>query len=496
MSSVAAAPAGTIDGRRGSGKLKLKRVLAPLLNPADGEPSSDPSSRAPTKPTKRTSHRPLYNATVLRGNESALMHDCLAARPWWRETPEGEAFNLWWGGNGQGFDFASGFSDAATASSQPGTRVQRARQLVNKFAHNCQICVKARLAHNLRRYAREAKLDLGSLVPLTFVVTSGEPDDAEYCRFKGAAAALASERGESVWIVKPRNMNRGIGIEVCESSKAVDALLKKKKRGSQHVVQKYVERPLLVRGRKFDIRLYVLVTSDLKVFMYRDSYVRTCSTAYDAANCADKSMHLTNDYVQKFLDSYGTHEDANKLSFDELQAIFREEPLADGKVLSVADDLWPQMRRCVQATIACALPHFPIMAPGGSGGGGSFELYGLDFLVDADGKVFLLEVNTSPALFRHGKVLTEMLPRMIEEVFQKAVDPHFPAPEGAAPPPPLDRYEQVDVDRSGCGGPPPPTYGGAVYEKKEPKTTKTSLKVAIERAAGGGARAARMLREE
>jgi hypothetical protein len=87
---------------------------------------------------------------------------------------------------------------------------------------------------------------------------------------------------------------------------------------------------------------------------------------------------------------------------------------------------------------------------------------------------------------------------MIEEVFQKAVDPHFPAPEGAALPPPLDRYELVDVDRSGCGGPPPPSHGGAVYEKKEPKTTKTktSLKVAIERAAGGGARAARMLREE
>ena len=46
---------------------KLKRVLAPLLSPADG--SSDPSSRAPTK--RASSHRPLYNATVLRGNESA-----------------------------------------------------------------------------------------------------------------------------------------------------------------------------------------------------------------------------------------------------------------------------------------------------------------------------------------------------------------------------------------------------------------------------------------
>jgi len=39
-----------------------------------------------------------------------------------------------------------------------------------------------------------------------------------------------------------------------------------------------------------------------------------------------------------------------------------------------------------------------------------------------------IEVNTSPALFRHGRCLTEMLPRMMEECVQKCVDVVFPPP--------------------------------------------------------------------
>ena len=34
-------------------------------------------------------------------------------------------------------------------------------------------------------------------------------------------------------------------------------------------------------------------------------------------------------------------------------------------------------------------------------------------------QVYLIEVNTSPALYRHGQVLTDLLPVLIEEVVQK-----------------------------------------------------------------------------
>lgn len=304
--------------------------------------ASDPSKTPSKASVSSSSAGPPYNATILKGNESSLMHECLAKRSWWRPTPEGEKYSFWWGGNGQHFDWEAGYS---------ADPKQARQQLVCRFRRACEVCTKPRLAVNLRRYAREAKIDLGSLIPLTFVVNAGDESN-ELSRFKTTAASLAGDQGESIWIVKPRNQNRGIGIEVCQSAKAVEAHLKKRKKGSEHIVQKYIERPLLLRGRKFDIRQFVLVTPDLQVFMYRDSYVRTCSTAYDAANVADKSMHLTNDFVQKFLPSYGQHEDANKLSFAELQAMTTRRTAdhpadlmstADSlrsAVMSTADSLW------------------------------------------------------------------------------------------------------------------------------------------------------------
>lgn len=41
-------------------------------------------------------------------------------------------------------------------------------------------------------------------------------------------------------------------------------------------------------------------------------------------------------------------------------------------------------------------------------------------------QVYLIEVNTCPALGCHGAVLQDLLPRVIEEVVQKAIDPLFP----------------------------------------------------------------------
>ena len=54
------------------------------------------------------------------------------------------------------------------------------------------------------------------------------------------------------------------------------------------MVQKYIERPLLLGGRKFDIRAYALATPDGRVHMHRACYVRTSSAAFGLADLADK----------------------------------------------------------------------------------------------------------------------------------------------------------------------------------------------------------------
>ena len=42
-----------------------------------------------------------------------------------------------------------------------------------------------------------------------------------------------------------------------------------------------------------------------------------------------------------------------------------------------------------------------------------FEIFGYDFMIDADLKVWLIEVNTNPCLEESSPILEEILPRMI-----------------------------------------------------------------------------------
>jgi len=65
-----------------------------------------------------------------------------------------------------------------------------------------------------------------------------------------------------------------------------------------YVVSKYIDNPLLIGGKKFDLRLYVLVTSykPLKVWNYNKGFGRFCNEQYssDIAEMDNMFVHLTN----------------------------------------------------------------------------------------------------------------------------------------------------------------------------------------------------------
>ena len=51
-----------------------------------------------------------------------------------------------------------------------------------------------------------------------------------------------------------------------------------------YIVQSYINNPLLYNNRKFDIRVFMMLTSingQLKAYWYRDGYVRTASEYFD-----------------------------------------------------------------------------------------------------------------------------------------------------------------------------------------------------------------------
>ena len=75
-----------------------------------------------------------------------------------------------------------------------------------------------------------------------------------------------------------------------------------------YVISRYIADPLLVGGKKFDLRLYALVTSyrPLRVYLHRDGFARFCSVKYssDINEMDNHYVHLTNVAVQKHGDDY------------------------------------------------------------------------------------------------------------------------------------------------------------------------------------------------
>lgn len=90
----------------------------------------------------------------------------------------------------------------------------------------------------------------------------------------------------NIWLIKPSNMNQGKGIELFNSLKEIELSFATKPHNTQWVVQKYIEKPLLINNRKFDIRVWVLYMPR-KIFVYYKPYFRTCSSLYDINNIAN-----------------------------------------------------------------------------------------------------------------------------------------------------------------------------------------------------------------
>jgi len=107
-----------------------------------------------------------------------------------------------------------------------------------------------------------------------------------------------------LWICKPYGRNQGKGIfllnnlnQLPSSSSASSS--KRKTTTSKRLIQKYIVDPLLVRGRKFDIRAYMLIaSSDPFIVFYQHGYARLACVPY-RTDILDTHVHLTNQYVQK-----------------------------------------------------------------------------------------------------------------------------------------------------------------------------------------------------
>lgn len=186
------------------------------------------------------------------------------------------------------------------------------------------------------------------------------------------------------------------------------------------IIQKYIEKPLLIHKRKFDIRVWVFWAHDQEIWFFPEGYLRTSGSEFgiDPRNIDDAFVHLTNNAVQKNSTSYGQFEDGNQLSFDAFQT-YIDEHYPDSQV-SVREHLVPQMQSIVNKTFNAVRKQIDPNRRKSC-----FELFGYDFILDEDFNLWLIEVNTNPCLEESSNLLKMLLPRMIEDMLQLTVDKLF-----------------------------------------------------------------------
>lgn len=111
------------------------------------------------------------------------------------------------------------------------------------------------------------------------------------------------KRPNSMWIMKPSGSAQGKGIFLVNKLSQIKRWSKNQGNARNYVCSQYLNRPLLVGGKKFDMRQYVLVTSfrPLKAFINRNGFCRFCSVKYNPSlNEMDNMfVHLTNVAIQK-----------------------------------------------------------------------------------------------------------------------------------------------------------------------------------------------------
>ncbi|KAI4823982.1 hypothetical protein KUCAC02_012534 [Chaenocephalus aceratus] len=323
-----------------------------------------------------------------------------------------------------------------TKSQANYSNFREGEQLVYQIPNNKVLTTKIGLLSSLREYERVSskvkhgaglrRLKMEEFIPTTFRMDVREEREAFFAQQEG----VSNNKGP-MWICKPSGLNQGKGIFLLKSQEDVASFRLKlqhtedsqadrkllQRPPQARIVQHYIQRPLLLKGKKFDVRSYLLIacTAPYVVF-FRHGYVRLTCDLYDPSS-NNLSAHLTNQYMQKKNPLY------SQLKEDTVWTMERFNTYVNGRFRvakglprdwvmgAFAERMQQIMMQCflaVKSKLDCRL--------------GFFDLIGCDFMVDEDFKVWLLEMNCNPALHTNCEVLKEVIPSTVEETLDLTLE--------------------------------------------------------------------------
>jgi len=282
-------------------------------------------------------------------------------------------------------------------------------QRVNHFRNYYELCRKDNLIKNLKRYKRnlekEGKLDDAAAYNF-FPTTYNLP--GEYSIF----CEEFKRNSNTVWIMKPVGKAQGKGIFLFNKLSQVSQWKSDTRwkadapQVENYIVQRYINNPLLIGGKKFDMRIYCLVTSysPLVAYLYRDGFARFTHHRYDNDDITNTYVHLTNVAIQKTSENYdeklGGKWDLRTLKLY-LMSHYGQEAVSEcfANIQQVLIRSLQSVQKIMINDKHC------------------FELYGFDILLDANLKPWLIEVNGSPSMTANTPHDFELKCNLLDDVF-------------------------------------------------------------------------------
>jgi hypothetical protein len=207
-----------------------------------------------------------------------------------------------------GFKKSSKYWTALWSKHQNSSQLEELNclQKVNHFPSSWCIGRKDRLSRTLSIMKRLHGNDVFDYHPDTYIMPSDMDIFVRLLKLEIQSAISGRKSSEGFWIMKPVASSCGRGISVVTSSQALSLLTsssnKKKAAAAKSMLfQKYLENPLLINKKKFDLRIYVLVTGvdPLRVYIHKEGLTRISTSNFSLKNIKNRFAHLTNYSVNK-----------------------------------------------------------------------------------------------------------------------------------------------------------------------------------------------------
>lgn len=224
---------------------------------------------------------------------------------------------------------------------------------------------------------------------------------------------------QNIWIIKPVGLSCGENIQVVRGVLQVLSVMRAM--NYKCIVQKYIEKPLLVRNsRKFDIRQWFVVTSvdPLVIYGFSECYLRLSSTSFtlDDKQLSEPLVHLCNHAVQKFSDAQDSFSD----DILYCNTMMTQSQFADELNCRYNRDVFnevikPQIKSvCINAVLAVRDRLLKV--------GNGFEWLGADLMIDEDLHVSLIEVNVSPDVSHSTPVTSRLVKYGVTDLLNLILD--------------------------------------------------------------------------